>query len=242
MEENWYKDWFNSPWYHLLYNKRDETEAEKFIRKLLDFLKLPEGSGVWDMACGKGRHAAVLAKSGYSVTGTDLSENSITDAQKQNISNAEFYVHDMRAPFRVNYYHAVMNLFTSFGYFESERDNVLVFKNAYRALLPAGFFVLDFFNAEMVKKNLCAEATEQRNGITFHIQKEIKGGFIHKKIKFEAEGKMYAFEERVNLLGQEDFKKYAAATGFKLHTVAGNYDLQKFDLDHSDRLILVFTK
>lgn len=57
----WYKDWFNSAYYHKLYFHRDEAEAQRFIQKILDYLKpLPE-SRMLDVACGRGRHARFLA-------------------------------------------------------------------------------------------------------------------------------------------------------------------------------------
>ena len=68
----WYKDWFNSPYYHKLYFNRDEQEAEKFISQLLNFLKPPAGSKMVDVACGKGRHSKFLAEQGFNVTGLDV--------------------------------------------------------------------------------------------------------------------------------------------------------------------------
>ena len=78
----WFKDWFNSPYYHQLYFKRDEAEAAKFIDKLIDYLKPPQGSLMLDVACGKGRHSRQLASKGFDVTGIDLSTDSIKEAKK----------------------------------------------------------------------------------------------------------------------------------------------------------------
>ena len=81
MEDHpWFKDWFNSPYYHLLYANRDNKEAAEFIDKLIDHLKPAPGATMLDVACGKGRHSIHLAEKGFDVTGIDLSEESIAEA------------------------------------------------------------------------------------------------------------------------------------------------------------------
>lgn len=238
----WFKNWFDSKYYHLLYNKRDDTEANFFIGNLCDYLKLEPPGRIWDIACGKGRHTIAFGKKGYQVTGTDLSKNSIKEALSHTIPNVEFYVHDMRRPLRANYFDCVVNLFTSIGYFENYRDNFQVFKNVNSALKPGGFFVIDFFNAEKVKRSIVPEYDEQRGEVTFHIKKSFKENVIHKQISFEEGSKKYRFEETVTLLGEEDFKNFAEKSGFTLVDTFGNYSLNAFDVNTSDRLILIFKK
>ena len=81
-EQAWYKDWFNSPFYHKLYFERDEKEAETFLLRLIDHLKPATGSHMLDVACGRGRHSRILAKKGFRVTGIDISFDSIAFAKK----------------------------------------------------------------------------------------------------------------------------------------------------------------
>ncbi len=238
----WFKDWFDSPYYHLLYNKRDESEADLFIDNLCNFLKLPSSATIWDNACGKGRHALAFSKKGYNVIGTDLSENSIAEALKNKTENADFYVHDMRRLFRTNYFDCALNIFTSIGYFENNNDNFKVFKNVHAALKPNGIFVIDFFNAEKVKNTLKPNYVEQRGDITFNISKQIINNAIHKKINFVQQNTEYSFEETVTLLQKEDLEKFASHSGFNLENAFGNYALNAFDKNNSDRLILIFRK
>ena len=82
IDSDWFHDWFNSPYYHLLYRHRDEQEAAAFIERLIGHLQPPPGSRMLDVACGKGRHAVQLARHGFEVTGIDLSEESIAFAQQ----------------------------------------------------------------------------------------------------------------------------------------------------------------
>jgi len=238
----WYVDWFDSPYYHLLYNNRNFDEANFFIDRLCSNLELKPHSKLWDIACGKGRHAIALNKKGFDVVGTDLSKNSITEALKSGNENLDFYVHDMREPFRINYFDAAFNLFTSIGYFKKFSDNFLVFKSVGSSLKPGAVFVIDFFNSEKVERSLNTNYVETRGPVKFHIQKKIVDNAIHKRIEFKCDNKEYYFEEAVSLLVQEDFEQFASKAGLELKQAFGNYQLEPFDKKKSDRLILIFKK
>ena len=67
-EQAWYKEWFDSPFYHKLYFERDDKEAETFISTLIDHLQPAPGSTILDIACGRGRHSRILAKKGFNVS------------------------------------------------------------------------------------------------------------------------------------------------------------------------------
>ncbi len=241
-QPEWFKDWFNSSYYHSLYQHRNDAEAALFIDNLIEHLQLAPQSHIWDLACGKGRHAKHIASKGFQVIGTDLAENSILEAQKNSPDNLEFFVHDMRRPFRINYFEAVTNLFTSIGYFKNYNDNYKVFESVHQSLKPNGLFVIDFFNAECIKQQLTHTATLERGELTFHITKRIENNTIIKTISFSDKGKDYYFEEFVSLLDLEAFKALAKASSFTLKHTFGNYQLEQFDVNKSDRLILVFQK
>lgn len=241
-DAEWYVDWFNSPYYHQLYNNRSDSEAQLLIDRLCHLLHLPEKSPVWDMACGKGRHAIALSKKNLDVTGSDLSENSIAEAKTHEHAGLHFLVHDMLQPFRASAFELVCNLFTSFGYFESEKDNYKVFENAAHSLVPGGKFVLDYFNSTKVCNTDLTPYSETRGELTFSIEKMIREKSIVKRIEFTDQGHDYYFEERVNLLTAEDFKKYSEAAGLQLKSIFGNYKLEPFEAASSDRLILLFEK
>lgn len=238
----WFKDWFNSPYYHLLYNNRNENEAIFFINNLCAHLDLKPEANVWDLACGKGRHSICLNKRGFKVVGTDLSQNSINEASKNSNPNLDFFVHDMRDPFRINYFDAVFNLFTSIGYFENFNDNFSVFKNVAKALKPNGVFVVDFLNSESIANFINSKYQEQRETITFKIEKKIENNSIIKHIEFTDGNKDFYFEESVSLLKKEDFENFARSAGLKIENIFGNYKLDAFDPKNSERLILIFKK
>lgn len=239
----WYVDWFNSPYYHLLYNNRDNKEADFFITHICEELKLQPHASLWDVACGKGRHAIAFNKKGFNVIGTDLSENSIAEALQYKNTSLDFFVHDMRHAFRSNQFDAAFNLFTSMGYFENKQDNALVFQSVARALKKNACFVIDFFNSESIFDAVFAnEYVERRGDINFAIRKKIMNDKIVKQIEVQDKNKIYQFEETVSLLRKNDFESFSAQAGLELVNVFGNYHLEPFSEKESERLILVFKK
>jgi len=238
-DRKWYEQWFDSPYYHRLYQYRDKEEARQFIDRLLEALQPTPGARVMDLACGKGRYSRYLADKGFEVTGIDLSTRSIEYARQFENERLSFYTHDMRHLFRVNYYDCVFNFFTSFGYFESEKDDLRTLRNVTRGLKAGGIFVLDFFNAQYVIDNLTGSETKQVEGIRFEIDKQIEGQRVVKTINFEEAGRSYFFRESVRLFWYEDFKRLFQQAGLVIDRSYGDYQLHAFDEKNSPRLILV---
>ena len=119
----WFTSWFDTPFYHILYKDRDHAEAQHFMDTLTEYLNIPEGGSILDLACGKGRHSIYLNTLGFDVTGADLSENSIVFAKQFENNTLHFEVHNMCKPFNKPF-DAVFNLFTSFGYFEKNEASL----------------------------------------------------------------------------------------------------------------------
>jgi SAM-dependent methyltransferase len=241
-ECKWFEDWFDSPFYHILYSNRDYSEAELFIDQLIHFLQPTKEARFLDLGCGKGRHSIYLNKKGFDVTGIDLSQQSIEAASQQENEQLHFYVHDMRKLFRTNYFDVAVNLFTSFGYFENQRDDMATINAVYKALKPNGTMVLDFMNAKKMIQHLIPQETKTIEGIAFHITKKVENNFIIKKIEFKHLGKNYSFEERVKALTLVDFEKYFQENNLKIVHLRGNYQLDEFDENTSDRLIVIAKK
>jgi len=242
MAREWFAAWFDSPYYHTLYQRRDEQEAHFFINRLLHELNLPPGARILDLACGRGRHARYLAEKGFDVTGLDISENSITYARQFENERLAFYQHDMRQLFRVNYFDVVLNLFTSFGYFDTDQEHERVLRNVYVGLKPGGTFLLDFFNAHWVRQHLVRREEKAAGGLLFHIRKTIRSGRVYKRVEFEADGRHYCFRERVRLFTLQDFEEMFQRVGLRLLCTYGSYNVEPFDLERSERLILMARK
>ena len=237
--QKWYASWFDTPFYHILYKDRDYTEASNFMKNLVSFLKLPKDSEILDLACGKGRHSKFLNELGFRVLGVDLSPKSIAYAKQFENETLTFEEHDMALPYPKKF-DAVFNLFTSFGYFENEIDNLNTIKAIKEELKPGGYAVIDFLNAEYVKRNLVPTETKIVDGITFYLQRSIKNGFIYKNIKFNFENQDFDFTEKVKAITLSDFNDCFADANVDLVHTFGDFKLNEFDEKTSKRLILIF--
>lgn len=242
---DWFAHWFNSPYYHLLYRHRNDTEAQLFIDNLLAALKPLPHTQVLDLACGKGRHARYLAKKiDWNVIGIDLSPQSIAFAKRFETDKLHFAVHDMRQAFKVNAFDYVFNFFTSFGYFDTDAENHQTIAALHTSLKQNGYLVIDFFNAHKVINNLVPAEQQIIEGVQFDISRELIGQHIVKTIKVtdSKNNLKKTFAERVQAITLEDFTNYLTQNGFAIHQIWGNYALRPFNLTTSDRLIMVAAK
>jgi SAM-dependent methyltransferase len=236
---NWFASWFDTTYYHILYKDRNYREAQIFMDNLTHYLNLPEHAKVLDLACGKGRHSIYLNQLGFTVLGVDLSENSIEIANKNANETLVFKVHDMRESLE-DKYDAIFNLFTSFGYFDKEEDNLKTLIAIKENLSEYGFAVIDFMNVPFVLENLIAEETKTVDTIDFHLKRYLLDGYIIKEIDFEDDGKKFYFEEKVRALTLDDFTKMMEEAGIYLLDTFGDYKLKKYHKKDSERLIMIF--
>jgi SAM-dependent methyltransferase len=238
----WFESWFNTIYYHILYQNRNEKEAELFVENLVSKLNVKPSDQILDLACGKGRHSIILNKLGLNVIGVDLSSNSIAKAKKSENETLKFFVHDMRDTIPNVQFDFIVNLFTSFGYFDHHDENLKVLKAINQMLVPGGELVIDFFNLQRVIKEMKAQELKSIEGIDFHISKRFDGHHIYKTIDFEAEGKNHSYTEKVQGLSEADFRNLLIQADFELIDIFGDFYLNPFDSEKSDRIILVASK
>lgn len=246
MSENpWFKDWFNSHYYHLLYKHRDDNEAFAFIDKLVSFLNPNKDSLMLDVACGKGRHSKALADKGFDVTGIDLATESIEYANKFAHDKLHFYVHDMRLPFWINYFDVAFNLFTSFGYFKTNRENDNAIRTIASSIKPNGFFVIDYLNVNHSIQQLKANETKEIEDVTFTITRTHDDHHFYKKINIDDKANSItgeAYTEMVTKFSLTDFTSMFQHHNLKIVYVFGDYDLNEYNETDSKRLIIVAKK
>lgn len=235
----WFASWFDTSYYHILYKDRNDDEAKRFIDKLSTYLNINESDKVLDLCCGKGRHSVYLNELGFDVTGLDLSENSIKFASQFENKTLQFGVHDMRDALQ-NQYDVVFNLFTSFGYFDSEADNIKALITMKNAISELGVGVIDFMNVTKVVNNMVAQEVKTVDGIDFQLKRYLKDGYIYKEISFVDQGENFHFTEKVQALTLSDFEVLMDKAGIYILDVFGDYNLAKYAAENSDRLILVF--
>lgn len=239
----WFKQWFDSVHYHKLYGNRDKKEAEGLVNALINHLEPHPGATMLDLGCGAGRHALHLALRGFDVTGLDLSSSSIREAKKLVIPLLRFFRHDMRTPFGTQYFDYIFNLFTSFGYFKSQKENNRVIQNISNALKPGGKLVLDYMNAQYVEDRLVANEEKEIDGIQYKIKRWSNEKYIFKNIQIDtsAESPIEATEQVAKFM-LDDFTNMFHSSGLSIVDIFGDYHLNAFDKELSPRLILVAEK
>lgn len=238
---SWSTPWFDSRYYELLYGHRDERDAALWVEAILGRWRLPAGSRVLDMACGRGRHARCLVSAGMRVTGIDLSPASIA-AARERVPEAEFHVHDMREPIPGAEFDAAICLFTSIGYTSAPEDDLRVLRSAHTMLARDGHFVLDFMNTPKVLGNAMPGEDRLIAGVRFHTERRQEQGTLVKSITVDDDGRMHRFEERVRLLLPSQLERLAEEAGLVVVDRTDGPRLDPFDPIHSDRFVLWTTK
>lgn len=240
----WYKKWFNSPYYHKLYFERDETEAKKFIENLLNHFKPGDGSRILDVACGRGRHSKLLARNGFEVTGIDISTDSIAYAKQFENEQLNFFVHDMRLPFWVNYFDIALNFFTSFGYFGTMREHDDAMRTIAASLKPSGIVLFDYLNTHYVEDNLLHNEVKTIDDTTYEIHRWQDDTHFFKRIIISDPSLTSPIEhtEKVTKFSLGDFTDMFSFQKIQVTEVFGDYDLHPYDVRKTPRMIVVGKK
>lgn len=243
-QEVWFKTWFDSAYYHKLYQARDDQEASRFIDALISFLQPAAGAHMLDLACGNGRHSKHLAQKGFVVTGLDLARSSIRDAKKWETPILQFRQHDMRQPFGTNCYDYIFNFFTSFGYFKDDGENNTVVSNIAAALKNNGVVLFDYLNVAHAEKGLVPVEEKGLDGTLYHINRWSTDAFFYKRIAVHDAGMRQPLEyvEKVAKFTVTDFERFFAQHSLQSEQVFGDYNLNPYDTENSKRLIILARK
>jgi 2-polyprenyl-3-methyl-5-hydroxy-6-metoxy-1,4-benzoquinol methylase len=244
-KKGWFSDWFNSSYYHTLYQHRDDTEALQFIHNLIAYLKPMPHATMLDIACGKGRHSKALFDGGFDVTGIDLSPASIEAASAMITNGLTFSCHDMRETFKANYFDYAFNFFTSFGYFDTNDEHQLAITAMAANLKEEGTLVLDYLNVGIVETSSDVDAVTQIDTFIFHTKKRHDNLFLFKEIRVVdavSNEVLGVFEERVRKYSLNDFTVFMQNAGLEIIETFGNYQLHAYQPELSDRLIMVAKK
>ncbi len=242
----WYKDWFQEANYRVVYEHRDEGEAEAMIDLIEQTIGRKTERRVLDVGCGSGRHAISFAKRGYlNVRGIDLSPTLLAEAREQAARlqlSIEFLERDMR-DIPIEEYDLAVNLFTSFGYFDSDEDNATVIQNVAKQLTRNdGWLVIDFFNSSWVRNHLVShDERVAPNGMHIEQTRWIEAGRIEKRLLIRNSIEASEYIESVRLFDLSDFERMFHSAGLTLRHVFGTYSGSAYNPDTSQRLIMFCT-
>lgn len=237
----WYELSFGED-YLLVYKHRDVQGAKHEVERMIGWLNLAPGAKVLDLCCGMGRHSLALADAGFLVTGVDLSEVLLREAKRLDIEGrVAWHKADMRRlPLECGEFDAVVNLFTSFGYFKTDGDQIKVLREAARVLKPGGRFLLDFLNPAYTAAHLVPHSEREDEGQRIVERRRIEDGYVIKDIAITAPGgEPRHYLERIKLYALDDFRRMLTEAGLELQHVHGDYDEEAYDPDTSRRMILV---
>lgn len=174
--------------------------------------------------------------------GVDLSPNSISSAREHESKGLRFAVHDMRQIIPNIQFSTIFNLFTSFGYFDENSDNIKMLDSVHHMLIKDGLLIIDFMNATKVIDSLVEAETKTVKDIEFNISRRFDGNHIFKSISFESEKGRENHTERVQALRYRDFEYLLTLTNFEILSTFGDFDLNPFEEESSDRLIIIARK
>ncbi|MEO6917186.1 MAG: class I SAM-dependent methyltransferase [Chitinophagaceae bacterium] len=244
IDDDWFKVWFSSPYYHQLYFERGEAEAAAFIGKLMARLQPATGSFMVEAGCARGRDAKILAGFGFDVTGFDISAESIQAAKIAESETLHFFQHDMRLPFWINYFNYAFSFFTSFGYFRTEREHYNAIRTLSQSLKPDGVIVLDYLNIHHAERHLVHKTEKEFDGVNYFITKWFDETHFYKKIIVEdyAREEPQTFIEKLFKFNLGDFNDMLSFHHLQIQEVFGDYDLSAFDLKNSPRMVIIAKK
>ncbi|KJD43360.1 class I SAM-dependent methyltransferase [Paenibacillus terrae] len=255
----WYEQSFGED-YLLVYKHRDFQGAYQEVQKMISWLKLPQGSSVLDLCCGMGRHSLALADAGYKVTGVDLSGVLLREAHASDPEGrVSWHQGDMREVPLEESFDAVVNLFTSFGYFEEDAEQLRVLKEIYRLLKPGGRFIIDYLNPAYVVAHLVPHSSRADEGSQIEEHRVIEDGFVKKQIAIRSIASVSAshggaagqdttvageeparvYHERVKLYPYEKFRALLEEAGLSVEQVHGSYNEDEYIENASPRMIFV---
>ncbi|WP_026671931.1 class I SAM-dependent methyltransferase [Alkalihalobacterium bogoriense] len=237
----WYEEHFQTD-YLMIYKHRNE-KASSELEKLLPFVPLKQNMVVLDLCCGYGRHTRYLAQRGWRVTGVDLSAPLLQEAIALSLNEPIQYMRcDMRnLPFTEEM-DLIVNMFTSFGYFNTDDENEKVIQGVYQALIPGGYFIFDYLNSTYVQSYLTPFSKDTIGATQIIQHRKIIDGFVQKSIVIMDEVGERKYKEIIKLYSIVELRKMLQQNGFAIEAILGNYDAKPFDIETSPRLIFICKK
>jgi ubiquinone/menaquinone biosynthesis C-methylase UbiE len=245
-------DWYTKAFgreYLDLYAHRDMVEAENDIKALSKIMPLIKDQPLLDLCCGAGRHLLALHKMGFKkIYGLDLSSELLEIAARHlagvGARHVEFLNTDMRAIPYQGHFATILSLFTSFGYFAQDDENLKVIKAVARALKPGGYFIIDYLNRDQVINNLVAQDEKKQRGKRIKSVRCLtgRGKRVEKTTTiFGPNGSEQTFHESVRLYSVRELEAMITKSGLTCRAKYGSISGGKFNAA-SKRLVMITQK
>jgi len=235
LDQPWYYHWFNED-YLKFYAHRDAKEAEQQVDFIIKALRLSGNERILDVGCGWGRHALALAQRHWHVVAIDQSPFLIRTAKEAASSTpnlpVKFQIADIRNFKDDHLFDVVLNLFTSFGYFDDDDENFAIIGNMRAQLVVEGLLVLDYLHPDAVRSGLIPYEEQSIDDVSIKIYRTIEDDSIIKTIVFPHQ----QYQERVKLYSRDRLEVMFTEQGCKVVEVWNDYQGNPWKT-HGDRQI-----
>ena len=245
--KHWYdEDTFWETVAPLLFSERRWADAPKEVEDIVSLVGISAGSSVLDLCCGVGRHSLELSRRGFHVTGVDRTPAYLERARQvadEEGLDTEFVQDDMRTFCRSEAFDAVVNLFTSFGYFEDPVDDRRVLANVYRSLKRGGVFLLDLMGKEVLARVFRERIWREEQGIIILEEPRISRnwGWIENRWILIRDGEKQEFNISLRIYSAVEISALLRDCGFA--AVDAHGDVKGAPYDHrAERLVVVARK
>jgi SAM-dependent methyltransferase len=247
-DTQWYKIYFGEDYLQKNEPVLTPERTQREVDGIVNLLALPQASSILDLCCGHGRHAIPLAQRGYKVTGQDLSEVFLREAEKE-AQVQDVHVHwlngDMRnIPFEKEF-DAVINIFTAFGYLEDQGEDQKVLQQVSKALKPGGLFLLETLHREGLMRNYAPQlishypdgliVLEERRFDLLTSSNEVKVTMLF------SDGQRREYNHSLRVYTLTELAQMLAVAGLQVKAFYGGWDGSTLTMD-SFRLILLSQK
>jgi 2-polyprenyl-3-methyl-5-hydroxy-6-metoxy-1,4-benzoquinol methylase len=228
-QTNWWETFFDD--FRPAFKGALPSEARREARYVYRKLELKTGRTFLDCPCGFGRISLPLAKMGVKVTGVDITQSYLDEfdrkAHKAGVT-VDLIHQDMRRIGFRNRFDAAANLYTSFGYFESDAQNRLVLKKVFEALRPGGRFMLSTINRDWIILNFASSNWEETGGLKMLQSRwmDYTRSIIHDEWHFLKDGVEKVHKTTIRLYSFHELRAMLDQIGFVDIEGYGSYDDQ----------------
>jgi SAM-dependent methyltransferase len=220
------------------------NEGEAIVR----LLEIEQGSRILDLCCGVGRHSLELARRGFSVTAVDRTaaylERARTGAQEKGLP-IEFVRAGMEEFRRPGAFDAAINMFTSFGYFESDEEELAVLRNISESLKPGRRFVIDVMGKEVICRHFQPRTWHTvPAGTSFLLEeRNVRNGWTYLENRWIVidEAGRHEFNFNIRVYSGRELEFLLQQAGFCEVALYGNLNGNPYDHD-AERLVAVAAK
>jgi SAM-dependent methyltransferase len=245
--KKWYEDdAFWDTWGPIMFSKERWQGTPEEVDNLIKLLQIEPNAKVLDLCCGPGRHSLEFARRGYSVTGVDRTRQYLEDASKlakKEGLDVKFVQKDMRDFREPEAFDAAVNLLTSFGFFEDERDDERVAKNVFASLKDGGAFVIQMMGKEILARIFRERDWQEVEGAIMLEERKVSRdwSWMENRWILLRDGKTQEFRFSLRPYSAAELKALLNDCGFD--TVGAYGDLAGAPYDHkAKRLVVVAQK